>query len=49
MRVALLLSLLLPVAAAASESLKLDSAPIDTSDAVSIQRGVQVFVNYCLN
>jgi ubiquinol-cytochrome c reductase cytochrome c1 subunit len=49
MRVALLLSLLLPLAAAASESLKLDQAPIDTRDVVSIQRGVQVFVNYCLN
>jgi ubiquinol-cytochrome c reductase cytochrome c1 subunit len=29
--------------------MKLDRAPIDPRDAVSIQRGAQVFVNYCLN
>ena len=29
--------------------MKLDPAPIDARDAVSIQRGAQVFVNYCLN
>ena len=28
---------------------QLDHAPIDTRDVVSIQRGVRVFVNYCLN
>ncbi len=42
------LILLIPLAAAANEE-KLDRAPIDPQDAVSIQRGAQVFVNYCLN
>jgi ubiquinol-cytochrome c reductase cytochrome c1 subunit len=42
--------LLLPLAALAStESARLDRAPIDIGDAASIQRGAQVFVNYCLN
>jgi ubiquinol-cytochrome c reductase cytochrome c1 subunit len=42
--------LALPLAAhAAGGHLKLDHAPIDTRDAVSIQRGVRVFVNYCLS
>jgi ubiquinol-cytochrome c reductase cytochrome c1 subunit len=46
----LLSALLLPVAALAStESMRLDRAPIDIGDAASIQRGAQVFVNYCLN
>lgn len=46
----LFLSMLLVLAAArASESLKLDEAPIDTRDAASIQRGARVFVNYCLS
>lgn len=36
-------------AAAASGDQKLDRANIDTRDAISIQRGAQVFVNYCLN
>jgi ubiquinol-cytochrome c reductase cytochrome c1 subunit len=49
MRALLVLFLLLPVAAAASESLKLDQAPVDTRDVVSLQRGAKVFVNYCLN
>jgi ubiquinol-cytochrome c reductase cytochrome c1 subunit len=49
MRAVLILSLLLPLAAAASESLKLDAAPIDGRDVVSMQRGAKVFVNYCLN
>src|SRR5512132_2231233 len=50
MRAVLLLSLLLfqPVLHA-NESMKLDEAPIDTRNAVSLQRGAQVFVNYCLN
>jgi ubiquinol-cytochrome c reductase cytochrome c1 subunit len=29
--------------------MKLDRAPIDSRDAVSLQRGAHVFVNYCLN
>jgi len=35
--------------AVAAESLKLDEAPIDTRDVISIQHGAKVFVNYCLN
>lgn len=42
--------LFLPVVAlAAGSEVKLDRANIDATDAVSLQRGVQVFVNYCLN
>ena len=39
-----------PLAAAASESVKLDRLPADVSphDPVSLQRGAQVYVNYCL-
>ena len=50
MKKILLMVLALPVAAVAwGEEAALPSAPIDTHDAVSIQRGAQVFVNYCLN
>ena len=35
--------------AAASESIRLDPAPIDTRDVASLQAGVRTFVNYCLN
>jgi ubiquinol-cytochrome c reductase cytochrome c1 subunit len=42
------LILLVPLAAAASEE-KLDRAPIDPQDVVSLQRGARVFVNYCLS
>ena len=39
-----------PLAAFASaDELQLDRANIDPHDAISIQRGVRVFVNYCLN
>lgn len=34
---------------AAGEDIQLDRARIDSADVVSIQRGAQVFVNYCLN
>jgi ubiquinol-cytochrome c reductase cytochrome c1 subunit len=44
-----LISLIPLLATAASEEMKLDRAPIDPRDAVSIQRGAQVFANYCLN
>lgn len=46
----LLLPLLLaPLAAAmASETVKLDRAQIDSQNVISLQRGAQVFVNYCL-
>jgi len=42
--------LALPQAAFASESIKLDRLPADVgpSDPASLQRGVQVFVNYCM-
>ena len=47
----LLLILLLPLGAhaAGGQEPPLDRAPIDIRDAASIQRGAQVFVNYCLN
>ena len=39
-----------PLAAFASgDELQLDRADIDPHDAISIQRGARVFVNYCLN
>ena len=42
------LALLAPaLACAAAESVKLDRAPIDGTDLVSLQRGARVFVNYC--
>ena len=34
---------------AAGDGLQLDRANIDPHDAISIQRGARVFVNYCLN
>jgi ubiquinol-cytochrome c reductase cytochrome c1 subunit len=34
---------------AADTDVKLDHAPIDPTDRVSLQRGAQAFVNYCLN
>lgn len=50
MRALSLLFLLLPLGTLAStEGIKLDHAPIDSRDAVSLQRGAHVFVNYCLN
>jgi len=46
----LLAVLLCPaLALAAGPSVRLDRAPVDPSDAASLQRGAQVFVNYCLN
>ena len=50
MRAILIQLLMFPlIAVAASKEARLEPAPIDPRDAVSIQRGVQVFVNYCLN
>jgi ubiquinol-cytochrome c reductase cytochrome c1 subunit len=50
MKKILFLVLVLPlVAQAAGEHMKLEPAPIDIRDAISIQRGARVFVNYCLN
>ena len=40
--------LLIPLATAVASEEKLDRASIDPQDAISIQRGAQVFVNYCL-
>jgi ubiquinol-cytochrome c reductase cytochrome c1 subunit len=34
---------------AVGDEVKLDHAPIDSSDLVSLQRGAHAFVNYCLN
>ena len=47
----LLLALVIaPVAAWASElGYRLDRAPIDARDLVSLQSGARTFVNYCLN
>lgn len=49
MKKIMFLVLALPLTALAAEHVKLDPAPIDIRDAVSIQRGARVFVNYCLN
>jgi ubiquinol-cytochrome c reductase cytochrome c1 subunit len=46
----LLAFLFAPVAALASEAgYRLDRAPINPTDLVSLQAGAQTFVNYCLN
>jgi len=37
------------IAAASGPAVKLDKAPIDTTNLPSLQRGAQIFVNYCLN
>jgi ubiquinol-cytochrome c reductase cytochrome c1 subunit len=47
-RALLLVLLLLPAALPAAEDVKLDHAPIDSHDTVSLQRGAHTFVNYCL-
>ena len=48
MKKLLALCLSLPVLAMASTDIKLDRAPIDEHDAVSLQRGARNFVNYCM-
>ncbi|HET9664696.1 MAG TPA: cytochrome c1 [Burkholderiales bacterium] len=46
---AMLVALLVaPAIALAAENVKLDRAPIDSTDVVSLQRGAHTFVNYCL-
>ncbi len=45
----LMLALALPLAAQANEGIHLDTAPINTSNQASLQRGAKIFVNYCLN
>jgi len=42
------LVLLIPAIALAAEDVKLDRAPIDGGDLISLQRGARVYVNYCL-
>ena len=37
------------VAFAEGDEVKLDRAPIDENNIISLQRGAKVFVNYCLN
>ena len=50
MRKLFLALLLAPLAVFASgDELELDSANLDSLDAISIQRGARIFVNYCLN
>lgn len=44
-----LLALLPALAFASTGHVQLDHAPINLHDKVSLQRGVQVFVNHCLN
>lgn len=41
------IALLAPALALASESVKLERAPIDSGDLISLQRGARVYVNYC--
>lgn len=52
----LIATLLLPAAAfiaspsmASEGGVRLDTAPIDQTDVISLQRGARTFVNYCLN
>ncbi len=48
--VALCLAVLaVPAAQAAEEGYRLDRAPIDPTDLVSLQAGARTFANYCLN
>ena len=42
------MALALPVLAEEG-GLKLEQAPIDPNDRISLQRGAQIFVNHCLN
>jgi ubiquinol-cytochrome c reductase cytochrome c1 subunit len=40
---------LLPLTALATGEVKIDAAPINANDKLSLQRGARNFVNYCLN
>lgn len=40
--------LMVPALASASESVKLDRAPVREGDSISLQNGAHVYVNYCL-
>src|SRR3990172_8255047 len=48
-RATVLAALLAPLAALAADGAKLQKAPVNLNDLVSLQRGAHVFVNYCLN
>lgn len=43
------LALAAPIAFAAEEAIRLDTAPIDPRDVASLQAGARSFVNYCMN
>jgi ubiquinol-cytochrome c reductase cytochrome c1 subunit len=45
----LLLALVPMLAAASGEEVRLDRAPVNLKDVISLQRGAKYFVNYCLN
>lgn len=47
-RTLLIAFLAIPLIALAAEDVKLDHAPIDPQDLISLQRGAHTFVNYCL-
>jgi ubiquinol-cytochrome c reductase cytochrome c1 subunit len=49
MKKILALLLLLPALGWAADHARLDRAPIDLHDKLSLQRGAQLFVNHCLN
>ena len=49
MKKLLLALVLVPVLACAEEGYRLDTAPIDPKDMLSLQSGARTFVNYCLN
>ncbi|MEO6021884.1 MAG: cytochrome c1 [Burkholderiales bacterium] len=49
MRKLLLALALLPVVALANTAVQVDTAPINSRDKISLQRGVNHFVNYCLS
>lgn len=40
--------LLVPVMAIASNEIKLDPAPVNLHNTISLQRGAHIFINYCL-
>src|SRR5688572_73091 len=47
--IAALLALVPALAGAVESEVKLDRAPMDPYDRMSLQRGAHAFVNYCLN
>jgi ubiquinol-cytochrome c reductase cytochrome c1 subunit len=49
LRAAVCAAALAPLAAAASEGPRLQTAPVNSHDLASLQNGAKLFVNYCLN